>query len=242
MNDSSQLREVTLEGDAQRGDPPSPAVAAIAPGARRGVVVIHETFGRQPEIDRVVTRFASAGYAAIAPDLFHQGRIRCMRALMPTITRGEHSEPLRQTDRARRWLCSEARLETSNVGLIGFCFGGFFALLAGRGWAAVSTNYGEVPKSEVMRDIGPVVACIGGRDRTMKGKRELLTRRLERVGVTPEIHEYPDAGHSFLTDGHHPIATALTWPLFRLGFHAPSAEDAWPKIMAFFDRHLQATR
>jgi len=235
---TTQLREVTIDGDADRGDAPSPAVAAVAPGARRGMVVIHEMFGRQPEIDRVVQRFAAAGYAAIAPDLFHDGRLRCMQALMRTLARGEDSAPLRQTDRARAWLCSEAKLERSNVGLIGFCFGGFFALLAGRGWAAVSTNYGEVPKSESMRGIGQVIACYGGRDRSMRGKPDLLKRRLARVGVTPEVHEYPEAGHSFLTDGRHPLATALTWPLIRLGYHAPSADDAWPKILAFFERNL----
>ena len=233
-----QVREITLEGDAAHGDPPSPAVTASAPGAQRGVVVIHEMFGRQPEIDRVVLRFAEAGYAAIAPDLFHRGTLRCMRALMPSIKRGDDSAPLRQTRRARSWLCNELGLRSEQVGLIGFCFGGMFVLTAGRGWAAVSTNYGEIPRAETMRGIGPVIACYGGRDRSSRDKPQLLKRRLERVGATAEIHEYPEAGHSFLTDGHHPIARTLTWPIFRIAFHAPSAEDAWPKILEFFGRTL----
>jgi carboxymethylenebutenolidase len=230
------LQELTLDADAQHADPASPAVAALAAGARRGVVVIHEAFGRQPEIDRVVLRFADAGYAAIAPDLFHRGRLRCMWQLVPSIRRGEDSAPLRQARRARAWLCTQADLQPQQVGLIGFCFGGLFALAAGRGWGAVSTNYGELPEAEVMRGIGPVIACYGNRDR--RASPEELKRRLAQVGVTPEVHEYPDAGHSFLTDGHHPIASALTWPLFQLGYHEPSAKDAWPKILDFFGRAL----
>jgi carboxymethylenebutenolidase len=231
-----QLEELTIEGDPAHADPTSPAVACLPPGARRGVVVIHEAFGRQPEIDRVVQRFAREGYAAIAPDLFHRGRLRCMRQLVPSIQRGEDSAPLRQARRARDHLCARAELAPENVGLIGFCFGGLFALTAGRGWGAVSTNYGEVPSVAALRGIGPVIACYGGKDRT--SKPQLLKRRLADVGVSPELHVYPDAGHSFLTDGSHPIATALTWPVFHLGYNPAAADDAWPKILAFFARTL----
>jgi carboxymethylenebutenolidase len=234
-----QLEELVLPGDAEQGDPASPAVAAFAPDARRGVVVIHELFGRQPEIDRVVQRFAAAGYAAIAPDLFHAGRLRCLRQLLPSIQRGEDSAPLRQARRARVQLCARAGLPPAQVGLIGFCFGGLFALVAGRGWGAISTNYGEVPSTEAMKGIGPVIACYGERDR--RAAPELLKRRLARVGVTPEVYTYPEAGHSFLTDGHHPVATALTWPIFHLGYNPAAADDAWPKIMDFFERSLASS-
>jgi carboxymethylenebutenolidase len=231
-----QLQELTLDADAQHADPASPAVAAVAPGARRGMVVIHEMFGRQPEIDRVVLRFADAGYAAIAPDLFHRGRLRCLRQLVPSIQRGDDSAPVRQARCARAWLCAQANLQPEHVGLIGFCFGGLFVLAAGSGWGAVSSNYGELPEAEAMRGIGPVIACYGSRDR--RASPDELKRRLAKVGVTPEVHAYPDAGHSFLTDGHHPIASALTWPLYHLAYHEPSARDAWPKIFEFFARTL----
>jgi hypothetical protein len=31
---------------------------------------------------------------------------------------------------------------------------------------------------------------------------------------------------------------ALSWPMMHLGFHEPSALDAWPKILDFFARSL----
>lgn len=234
-----QLREITVPGDESQNDPASPAVTMLAPGAQRGMVVIHESFGRQPEIDRVVEKFAAAGYAAIAPDLFHRGKLRCMISVIRSASTGVDTGPLRQARRARSWLCEQAQLQPARVGLIGFCFGGLFVLTTGRGWGAVSTNYGDVPMAETMRGMGPVIGCYGGRDRTMRGKPERLRRRLAQVGsAAPEIHEYPDAGHSFLTDGHHPITRVATWPVFHLGNHAPSAADAWPKILAFFERNL----
>jgi len=54
--------EVEIEAGRRLG-----AYAALPAGATRGAVVLHEMFGRQPEIDRVVDRFAARGYAAIEP-------------------------------------------------------------------------------------------------------------------------------------------------------------------------------
>jgi two-component sensor histidine kinase len=85
----SGLTDVTIPGDPAHGDPESPAVAILTPNAQRGMVVIHEIFGRQPEIDRVVHRFADAGYAVVAPDLFFDGRIACLRAVIHAMKQAE---------------------------------------------------------------------------------------------------------------------------------------------------------
>jgi carboxymethylenebutenolidase len=233
--------DVTIPGDAAHGDGPSPAYAKVPPGATRGMVVIHEIFGRQPDIDRVVDRFATRGYAAVAPDLFHDGSLRCIRAVFGAMKTGADIAAVRQAHRARRWLCEQAGLAEPQVGIMGFCFGGGFALLAGAGWGAVSTNYGEVPPSERMRGIGPVIGCYGGRDLLFRGKGRVLTDRLAAVGVVPEVHTYPNAGHAFLTEGDHPIATALLGPILHAGYDPMSAPEAWSKIDAFFDRHLPPT-
>lgn len=233
-----ELSEHTIPGDDARGDAASPAVAALTPGAKRGMVVIHEIFGRQPEIDRVVLRFSDAGYAVVAPDLFFEGKLGCLRAVMRSMQQAEDTKPVRQALRARAWLCAQSGLDERKVGLIGFCFGGMFALAAGRHFGAVSCNYGEVPKTEAMRGMTNVMACYGGRDRSMRGRDERLRKRLAPLSVTPEVHVYPEAGHSFLTDGHHPVMRALSWPLMRFGYDPKSAEDAWPKILDFFARSL----
>jgi len=230
--------DVTIPGDASHGDASSPAYANVPAGATRGMVVIHEIFGRQPDIDRVVDRFATRGYAAVAPDLFHEGALRCIRAVMSAMSTGVEVAPVRKALRARQWLCDQAGLSAPQVGIIGFCFGGGFALLAGSGWGAVSTNYGEVPPTARMRGIGPVIGCYGGRDLPFRAKGAALTERLAPLGVVPEVHTFPSAGHAFLTEGDHPVATVLTWPMLHAGYDPLSAPEAWTKIEAFFDRNL----
>jgi carboxymethylenebutenolidase len=215
-----------------------PGYAALPEGATRGVVVIHEIFGRQPEIDRVVERFAAAGYAAVGPDLFHDGsRLGCIRRALATIASGEGPIAERITE-AQRWLIAQANLDEARVGVIGFCMGGGLALAVGRQFGAVSTNYGDLPPAELLRGSPPIIGCYGGRDRVFRRNGERLRERMKPLGGQPEIHMFPTAGHSFLTDGHHPIANAASWPLFQIRWDPQVAEEGWTKILAFFDQTL----
>src|ERR1019366_7983683 len=222
---------------AAHGAPATPAFVILPRGARKGVVVIHEMFGRQPEIDRAVGRLAAAGYAAIAPDLFHRGKIACLRDVFRAMKTGD-GVAAQQGRNARAWLCENAGLVPEQVGLIGFCFGGGFALTAGAGWAAVSANYAHLPRPEAMRDLGPLIACYGSRGKAPSHPPAELRERLSTMGhAESEVHVF-DAGHSFLTDGKVRLITKLM--RFGTGNYPAAREDAWSKIFAFFDRPLQA--
>jgi carboxymethylenebutenolidase len=211
--------------------------AVIPKGATRGAVVLHELFGMQPEIQRVVDRFAQNGYAAIAPDLFGDGvRAFCLARAFPEMQRGE-GPMIDQVRAARARLVAEG-IDEQKVGLIGFCFGGGFALAAGRGWGAVSTNYGALPPDEVMRGLGPTIGCYGRNDNIFGNMAPKLERRLTSLGVEVETHTFENVGHSFLTDGHHPVAGFFARPLFSLRYDRETAEEGWKRILAFFDKHL----
>jgi len=217
------------------------AVARCPPAPTRGVVVLHELFGPQPEIGRVIERFSQAGYAAIAPDLFSAGALRCVAQLTRAMRTGD-GPAVDRIAAVRAWLCAETGLAPDHIGLIGFCFGGGFALAVGRGWGAISANYGRLPAEAALAGLGPTIACFGARDRSLTGAGPALDAALTRAGVPHEVHVVPDVGHSFLTDGHHPIAAACTATLLRIGFDPTAAEASWARIFAYFDHHLGAPR
>ena len=216
------------------------AVPAVGDGPWPGVVVLHESLGLNADIRQQAGRLAAAGYLALAPDLYTRGGYwRCMRATFRSLSAG-HGQPFDDIDAARRWL-GERDDCTGRVGVIGFCMGGGFALLtAARGFDASAVNYAHLPKDldGALSGACPVAASYGGRDRTLRGAAAKLESALERAGVEHDVEEYPDAGHSFLNRHDFGPAGALL-RVAGIGYHGPSAEDAWRRILRFFDSHLR---
>ncbi|GAB2470821.1 dienelactone hydrolase family protein [Jatrophihabitans fulvus] len=206
-----------------------------------GVVVLHEALGLDDITRRHTDRLAAAGYLAFAVDLFSDGGAR--RCLLSTFRAllAQRGRPYADIEAARQHVAGDARC-SGKVGVIGFCMGGGFALVtAARGFDAASANYGTVPRhaDEVLRGACPVVASYGRRDVTLRGSAATLERTLERLGVEHDVKEYPGAGHSFLNDrGFGPSVTQPLQRIAGLGPHPASADDAWSRIEAFFERHL----
>jgi carboxymethylenebutenolidase len=209
-----------------------------------GVIVLHEAFGPQPEILDVADRFAERGYGALAPDLFSAGlRLLCLTRAMLESSRGCPGSITAAVEASRAWLAARPEIDAERLAIIGFCMGGGFALTYAAssppGLRAAAVNYGQVPAdAEPLRGICPVVASYGGRDRVLGPQGERLRGHLRALGVEHDVKTYPDAGHSFMTAGHHPIGRLVYLPL-HLGYESRSAEDAWARVFAFFERHIE---
>ena len=227
----------TLPGDVKA----HLAVPPVGAGPWPGVVVLHEAFGLTDDIRQQADRLGAAGYLALAPDLYSAGGAwRCIRATFTALTRG-HGKAFDDIEGARTWLAAREDC-TGRIGVIGFCMGGGFALLtAARGFEASAPNYAHLPKDldGALRGACPVVASYGAKDKTLRGTAATLRAGLERAGVEHDVQEYPDAGHSFLNRHDLGPAGALL-RVAGIGYHEPSAEDAWRRILRFFEAHLRA--
>ncbi len=212
----------------------------LGEGPHAGVVVIQDALGLSDDIREQADRLAAAGYLAFAPDLYSGRGIRCVVATMQA-SRSGRGPAYADIEAAREFLA--AREDCSGrIGIIGFCMGGGFALLCAPsgGYAAASVNYGEVPRDAAVSLAGacPIVGSYGARDRGLRGRAERLEQALTSLGVEHDVKEYPDAGHSFLNRFNTgPLLTPLIH-VGGFGYHHPSAEDAWRRILAFFAEHL----
>lgn len=203
------------------------------------VIVIHDIFGMSRDVRQQATWLADSGFLAVVPDFFSEGnRIVCIQRAMRDLR--ANSGRLFDQIEAVRGMVRERPDCTGRIGVIGFCFGGSFALLLAprEGYGAVSANYGMLPKQAATFFTGscPVIATYGKRDRSLRGAASTLDTILTSAEVPHTVIEYPEAGHGFLNDhdrGDHPLIFAVFGTLLHAGYHAPSAADARPRILAF---------
>lgn len=208
---------------------PSTEVAGHGPWP--GVVVVHDVFGLGDDVRAIAGRFATAGYLALVPDLYSRGgAVRCVRAVMRELRDGR-GRSFADLDAARQHLRDRSDC-TGRVGVAGFCMGGGFAILgSSRGFDASAPYYGQVPQDTSFLDGAcPVVASFGGKDR--------LQRALAGHGVPHDVKEYPDAGHGFANRHRFGPPTVFSQVL-GVGYHHESSEDAWTRVLAFFNEHLR---
>lgn len=201
-------------------------------GAHPGLIVIHEWWGLNDNVEAMARRLAGEGYLALAVDLYggevaadRDAARRLMTAAMESPAAAE--ENLRQ---AYVYLDTEG---APRVGSIGWCFGGGWSLqtallLPGELDAAV-IYYGRLStdRGELAALTAPILGIFGAED---QGIPVATVREFEAVlgelGKSAEIHVYEGADHAFA----NPSGTR---------YNAEAAEDAWRKTVAFLRQHLQ---
>ena len=216
------------------------ATPPVGNGPWPGVVVIHDAMGLGVDTKVNADHLAAAGYLALAPDIYSRGgTLRCVKSTFQSLFAGK-GQQFADIESAREWLVDQPTC-TGKTGIIGFCMGGGFALLsAQRGFDASSVNYGQLPKNldEVLEGACPIVGSFGARDLTLKGAAPKLQAALDKAGIASDVKEYPDAGHSFLNRFNVGPLTPLL-KVTGMNYHQASAEDAWRRILGFFETHLR---
>jgi carboxymethylenebutenolidase len=211
---------------------------APASAATAGVVVCMHAPGLETFIQDIVHRLAQAGFAAVAPDLYH----RDPQAEDDPLTRmGRLRDDLLLQDlrAATAHVRGLAEVDPKRVGTIGFCMGGRISYLHAcddERLRACVVFYGGnlfVPWAEgpspFERSAGiacPILGLFGAED-TNPSVDDVakLDAELTRLDKPHEFHPYPGAGHAFLN---------FTRPSYR----PEAAADAWARCLGFLRHHL----
>ena len=196
--------------------------------ARGAIVVVQEIFGVNPYIRSVADRFAAEGWLAIAPALFDRVARRLEFGYAPAELQTARGTMM-QVDTAKALLDIAAATavvrHAGKVGVVGFCWGGRLAWLAGCGQpiaAAVAyygTRIGQHLPGQVPRC--PTQLHFGERDEHVPAAE---IGQIRAACPQAEVHLYP-AGHGFACDA-------------RASFDAQSAALAWQRTQDFLGRHL----
>ena len=216
------------------------------------VLVIHEIFGVHEWVQDVCRRFAKLGYMAIAPALYsRQGDVHHLPD-PPTLQRTIFSKiPDTQVnsdlDSTLDW-ASKNHGDIKKAAITGFCWGGRVVwmysehnphLKAGAAWYGRVASTPNSPVNPVqptnpiehVKDLKvPIIGFYGGLDTGItQDSLNQMKAALTAEKAKYDINVYPDAKHGFFAD-------------YRAdSYNQKAAEDAWPKLLAWFKKYGAAS-
>jgi carboxymethylenebutenolidase len=244
------MTDTNIQGDdatVDTADGPMRLYEAKPPGGARGaLVIVQEAFGVNPHIEDVTRRAAAAGYHAIAPDFFHRsgpgaivdyGKFEKVMGFFQDL--GSDASILTDVDATLAYLRA-AGFADSQIGVVGFCFGGRVSFLVALrhalgaavgfyGGGIVNARFPQFPAlvDEVASLQTPWLGLFGDQDGSIPvADVETLRTALTEAKVDTEIVRYPEAGHGFHCDR-------------RDDYRPDDAADAWRRALDWFSTHLK---
>ena len=238
-----------IEGESEGG----PFAYVARPAAEPpigGILLLHEAFGLNADIQAMARRLAERGYAVLAPDLYWRGPDRLAgydeRAkaieMLKTLPDGQVLD-----DAARGLDLLHRETGDAAFGVVGLRIGGRYALLVaarepGRIRAAVSyygagIDGGTISPLWTLNAIAqvqhlrtPMLLFFVGDDPTVPpAEVDSIDARLRTTGATYEVVRYPGVRPGFVFPG-------------RDTYREGEAADSWDRQMSLLDRNLVSGR
>jgi carboxymethylenebutenolidase len=198
-----------------------------------GLIVIQEWWGLTAHIARLVDKFASDGFVALAPDLYGGTTTHDADEAGRLMSELPVEQASRDLSGAVDYLLARDDVDGDQVGAVGFCMGGAFVLnLAVQEGGKVAAAVAFYPVGPLPEDYSglqaDLLAHYGEKDAfiPIESADALAAQIAAGNGKQPEIERYP-AGHAFLNDDN------------LLGTYDPAqAAKAWDRTSAFLHQHL----
>ena len=213
------------------------AYTALPPnstGAAPGILLLQEAFGVNGHIRSVADRLAQAGYAVVAPELFHRSAAPGQEfsyadfpSVMPHFQALTTEGMTADVRAAFAWLQAQEGVAANKMGSLGFCLGGRVSFLANAvlplqaGVSYYGGGLGGLQDRAV--DLhAPHLFFWGGQDQHIpQTEVAAVTAALDAAGKPYVSTVISYADHGFNCDA-------------RPSYHPAAAHEAWALTLAFF--------
>ena len=199
-------------------------------GPLPGILVIHEWWGLNDNIEAMTRRLAGEGYVALAVDLYDGVVATDREGAMTAMRNVDEQKAIANLRSATRHLKQEN--DVTSVGVIGWCFGGGWALNTGIALgdeiAATVVYYGRLTtdKDRLAELRSPVLGLFGSEDSGIPvSSVRAFEDSMRQLGKDPNIQVYEGADHAFANPSGE-------------RYDAEAAEDAWKQTTEFLAEHL----
>lgn len=223
--------DVTCEGYLAYDD--------AVPGARPGILVVHEWTGVGPYVKMRVEKLAQMGYVAFAADIYGKG-IRPKNtdeaAAQATVYRKDRQLMRRRVQAGLQVLADNRFVDRKRIAAIGYCFGGGTVLelaRSGADLAGVVSFHGnlDTPNPADAKNIkARILVLHGGTDPYVSAEQvAAFQREMTDANVNWQMNSYGGAVHSFTNPdaGNDPTKGAA--------YNEQADKRSWLAMKQFFD-------
>jgi carboxymethylenebutenolidase len=197
------------------------------PGPHPGIVLIHEWWGLNGNIEHWADRLASAGWAALAVDLYSGTVATTPDQAMATMKTVDKAKAAQTISAALDYLKTDPRIAAPKRAVIGWCYGGGWALetaVAHPELDGMIMYYGMLDQdpAKLAGIKARVVAIFGDRDKSIPpADVDQFEAALKEADVKADVYRY-DADHAFANPSNPHYDEA-------------SAGNAWKHVLAFLE-------
>jgi len=208
-------------------------------GKRPGVLVVHEWWGLNDYARKRAEQLAGLGYVAFACDMYGEGKTTQHPQEAGQMA-GEVRKNLKtwqgRAQAGLKILHDSEMVDSKNIAVIGYCFGGSTALqlaYTGADLAAVITFHGAlpVPSAEQAKNIkAKVLICHGALDSFIPEETiQKVRAALEEAKVDYQMNYYGGAVHSFTVPGAEKVG------MKGIAYNEAADRRSWREMQDLFN-------
>jgi carboxymethylenebutenolidase len=235
---SSRITLVVGDGSEMSAYVSSPA----NPGPHPAILVLQEALGVNSQIRRLADRYASRGFVAIAPDLFHRvspgydADVLVLDEVMPFIKSLTTDGLIADLSAAHEWLASQPDVDAVKVASVGFCMGGRASYLGNSALplaAAISYYGGSIAPGLLDRAVtmhGPHLFFWGGKDKGIPPEQHRAVADALHAADKPFVDVvYSECNHGFFNED------------WAERYNESAASQSWTMGLAFLEDAMKLT-
>ena len=212
---------------------------------RPAVLVIHEWWGLNDYTKRRAKQLAELGYIAMAIDLYGNGKQADNPGDAGKLAGAFYGSP--QTAKARfdaalAKLKEYSQVDTSNIAVIGYCFGGSMALniaKLGENLKGVVSFHGNLAGVPANKDLlkASVLVCHGEADSFVKPEEVAqFKKQMDSIKADFTFKSYPGATHAFTNPEATEKGKKFNIPI---AYNAAADSASWNDMKEFFGKVLR---
>lgn len=212
---------------------------------RNAIVLLPAIAGVNDYVEEVARQLASHGYSVVAIDYFSRERstpdLSSPERIGAAVAALDDRQVLREVIASTAWLESEG-FSRQAIGILGFCIGGTYAVLAAaeQEYGCAVAYYGQLsyPQKTPFKPVdpiqvaerlrAPVLGHFGEKDRLISAAEiTTFSHLLWSSPLAHELHTYAGAPHAF-DEWFRPQV-----------YRAVASAQAWNRTLIFLDWHLR---